>query len=68
MRGSLVINYDYEYNMELKDSMGSTNTKIYFLSADKPNPGLGSTMCPDDNQLYDFEVRVKRVNKNARLQ
>ena len=29
VRGSLIINYDYEYSMELKTSMGASN-KIQF--------------------------------------
>ena len=58
VRGPLVINYEYEYTMELKDSMGA-RTKIKFLSADKPNPSLGFNLCPDGNQLHGFEARKK---------
>ena len=69
MRGSLVINYDYEYNMELKGSMGA-RTNINFLSVDKPNPGLGFNLYPDadadGNQLHEFEARVKKVNQNCK--
>ena len=61
MRGSLINNYKYENIMKLKDSMGA-RTKIKFLSADKPNPGLGFNLCPEDgNQLHEFEARIKKV-------
>ena len=62
VQGSLVIKYEYEYNMELKDSMGA-RTKIKFLSADKPNSGLGFNLCLDGNQLHGFEARKKKVNQ-----
>ena len=57
VRGSPVINYDYEYNMKLKDSMG-VRAILKFLSVDKPKPDLGFNLC--GNQLHEFEAEKRR--------
>ena len=59
VKGPLVIKYDDEYNIELKDSMRAS-TKIKNFSADKLNPGLGFDLCLDGNKLHGFKARVKR--------
>ena len=41
-------------------------SNIQFLSADKPNPGLGFNLYPNGNLLHKFKVRVKKVNKNCK--
>ena len=51
-KGSLVIDYDYTFDMHLKDVKGA-KTKIKFKGLDQPNVGLGFHMTPAGNQDHE---------------
>ena len=57
---SLVIDYDYKYDMILRDINGA-GTCIKQLPPDKPNKGLGFHQALDGNMKYEFEERMNKV-------
>ena len=58
--GSLVIDYDYTFDMHLHDVKGAT-TKIQFKPPNEPNQGLGFNIAPDGNQKHEFNSRIEKI-------
>ena len=59
-RNQYKIDYELTHSMVLHDSKGA-GTKIKFIRADEPNPGLGFHTCPDGNQKHEFQTRKEKT-------
>jgi len=51
---SLVIDYEYRYEMELLIDTKGARTKISSCPPNEPNKGPGFNLIPDVNQKYEF--------------
>jgi ribonuclease HI len=61
VRDSYEIDYETVHSMVLHDSKGA-GTKIKFIPANEPNPGLGFHICPDGNQDHEFSARKEKTS------
>jgi len=59
-RSSLVIDYDFEFDMSLLDIKGA-KTQIKLISAIDPNFGLGFSLAPDGNQQHECTRRMTKI-------
>jgi len=59
--GLYEIDYTTTHDIILKDSVGAPS-KIRFVKAGQPNPGLGFHACPDGNQAHQFQARVEKID------
>ena len=59
-KGSLEVDYDYKYAMELLDSKGARSS-IKFAPPNLPNKGLGFHIAMDGNLTHELKERKKKI-------
>ena len=57
-RDSTVINYEFVYDIALKDVKWAIAKNKFFL-ANQPNPGFDFNLCSDMIQKHEFEAEVE---------